>query len=282
MGFLVIIKNGISWIFNAKNRSLVLFILIGVLIALFCIEKSKISSLNNKISSQQEEAARQERNYKVGLDTIVQSYDKKTGTLTATISGYELTTAEYKKQYNDLFSAMGELKSKPPLTIIEKQMGIDDKFNTNVYSTIDSNGIGMITVKADTVFDSLNKRSLSGNIPYKVKIDTFNKFSILTGNSSFDIDQTMTVFTGINRDEKTKQISVWAKTNYPGVTFNLLRGATIEDDQATKKALESSRREWGLGFSGGYGFQYNSNQVRPGFFIGVGINYSPKKLQFAK
>ena len=100
-----------------------------LMIFLFIGQCNKNASLRNEISEKQSEIERQDRNYKASLDTVKQSYDLKTGTLTASIKGYELTVDDLKGKYSVLFKDFTFLKNKPPVSIIEKQMVITEKIS---------------------------------------------------------------------------------------------------------------------------------------------------------
>lgn len=217
--------------------------------------------------------------------------------LTASIRGYELTVEELEGKYADLFAVMKDWKGKPPITVVEKHFYVTEHIKSvDISSTpVDSLGQGMITFADDTVFSVGNSRSVSGSFPYAIRLLDKSDSTILDyqeqpffaslhpGKGEVDLKQEMTLYTGLNRDSKTGEVTTWVKTAYPGVTFKVLKGATIQDDEATRKALVSSRKTLGIGFSTGAGMVYTNNgTVQPGIFLGVGLNFSPKKLQFGR
>ena len=87
---------------------------------------------------------------------------------------------------------------------------------------------------------------------------------------------------GLFRDKKTKQISIMADTDYPGITFTRLDGALIMDDPESRKVLRQARKQWGIGFNFGYGLMYDvkNSKIVNGPYFGVGLNYTPKFLQW--
>lgn len=291
-----------TWIIDPKNRNLLIFLGIVVFMLLFLQQCNRVKSLKEELSAKDAEITRVEQNQAASVDSITQSYDSKTGTLTATIKGYEVTMKELDGKYSEIFSNMKEMKKfwkdQKPSSIVENNFYTTENItNMQVSSSkIDSAGNGDISFIADTIFSPGNSRKITGNIPYTLSLFNKNDSSLVnyknqpyyattaTGKTSLTFDQQMTIYTGLSRDKKTKQTTVWAKTNYPGVTFNVLKGANIQDDDATKKALVSSRKEWGLGFSFGAAGVYNlsNKNIVPGVYFGVGLNYTPKKLQFGK
>jgi hypothetical protein len=295
-------KNLLKFLTDRKNWPLIGFIALVIFVLLFLKQCNDIQHLKGEVEAKDQEIKRQENNHLADMDTIQQSYDKKSGTLTATIRGYELTLDELNGKYSNLFGDINQLKkdwkNAKPTTIVENNYFITEKItNVDTKSTsVDSMGTGSISFVADTVFSEGNSRKISGKVPYGItlysKSDSvllnYNKQNFFAklnpGSTTLDFTQEMTIYTGLNRDKKTGETTVWAKTNYPGVTFKTLKGANIQDDEATKKALRDSRKAWGLGFSLGVGGVFNpvNMSVGPGVFMGVGLNYTPKKLQFGK
>ena len=68
---------------------------------------------------------------------------------------------------------------------------------------------------------------------------------------------------------------VHLKTDYPGVTFNDAQGILVQNDKQLKKFSYSQRKQFGLGIQVGVGY---SDRIRP--YIGIGLHYSPKFLQW--
>ena len=69
-------------------------------------------------------------------------------------------------------------------------------------------------------------------------------------------------------------------TDYPGVTFTKLEGASILDDPKNKPALRQLRKNWSLGIQAGYGMTLNGNNINGAPYLGIGLSYSPKFLQW--
>jgi hypothetical protein len=64
------------------------------------------------------------------------------------------------------------------------------------------------------------------------------------------------------------------------MNFSDINSFDITDNPETRKALKSARKEFGFGFTLGYGFVPGA--ARPGLMVGVGLHYTPKFLQFGK
>jgi hypothetical protein len=71
-------------------------------------------------------------------------------------------------------------------------------------------------------------------------------------------------------------------TDYPNLTFSDINSFEITDNPETRKALKAARKEFGLGVQLGYGISGSSTGLSPGIYVGVGLHYSPKFLQFGK
>jgi len=98
------------------------------------------------------------------------------------------------------------------------------------------------------------------------------------------IEQGMDIMTSLLKDKNGKLI-VQVKTNYPGVKFTSITGADIMQT-TPKKTLRTFRKQFGLGLNIGYGAVLlpteSKFEVRYGPTISVGLNWSPKILQFGK
>jgi hypothetical protein len=97
-----------------------------------------------------------------------------------------------------------------------------------------------------------------------------------------NLEQNIDITTGIYRDPKTKRMMTRVTTTYPGLTFNDINSFDITDNADTRKALKAARKEFGLGVQLGYGISGSSVGLSPGFYIGFGVHYSPRFLQFGK
>lgn len=291
----------ISWLFSAKGRPVLIFIGISVFLLLFLKQCNDIKSLKSEVLLKEKENQRIENNYKASVDTIRQSFDKKTGEMTATISGYQVTMQELNGKYANLFQGMNSMKEEwkktgqKPASVIENNYYITEKIkDVDTKNVIDSFGNGNVSLYVSDTFSKGNSRTITGKVPYKITLSnktdstlvSWDKVEYLVnlhpGKAELTFEQQMEVYTGLNRNSKTGEITTWASTKYPGVKFTVLKGASVEDDSKTKEILKSARKTWGVGFHLGYGMTLDGLVLRPGIQIGVGINFTPKKLQFGK
>ena len=105
-----------------------------------------------------------------------------------------------------------------------------------------------------------------------------------TGNNNLVVKDAMTLYTGLYKDTKTGKIMIQVKTDHPNVTFIDIRGAEILSEENSKKAERSMRKPFGIGFNLGVGGMLtpdnNSWAIKYGPVISVGLNWSPRFLQF--
>jgi hypothetical protein len=135
---------------------------------------------------------------------------------------------------------------------------------------------------------SSNKLKITGKTPYAISLhvdpldSTKYIATILPGLTSLNLEQNIDITTGIYRDPKSKRMMTRVTTDYPGLTFNDINSFDITDNPDTRKALKAARKEFGLGVQVGYGISGSSAGLSPGFYIGFGVHYSPRFLQFGK
>ena len=274
---MLIIKNILSWIFDAKNRSLIVAVAFIVLLFFLFSTCNRANSLQLKIEKNKQEAQRATNNYEASLDTV-KMYRDKEGNLIGQIQGYELTVGELNGKYANLLGNYEDLKNKPPITITKIVTVIKDSIlNVNVNSSGDSTG-GELTFKDSTFFAEGNWRNLSGTIPYTLNRDSDNP--LVPGKGSFEIGQSLSLSTYLTKDKESGKIMINVETPYPGVTFSSIKGASILDDEKNKKMWKEARKTWGLGVNVGYGFSLAATKPSP--YFGVGLSYSPKWLQWGK
>ena len=96
-----IITKIIAWIFDPKNRSLLIGGVVVLLILLNLNNCNRISGLKGDLVESKNETKRVVNNYEASRDTL-QQYVSSNGNLIGQIQGYELTVAELKGQYNNL------------------------------------------------------------------------------------------------------------------------------------------------------------------------------------
>ena len=129
---------------------------------------------------------------------------------------------------------------------------------------------------------------IAGKVPYDLRLskdprDTTKYIaSVIPGGTSLTIEQNIDIVTALYQDPKSKRIMTRVSTTYPNLTFSDVNSFDITDNPETRKALKAARKEFGLGVNLGYGLLGSSTSLTTGFYIGVGVHYSPKFLQFGK
>ena len=279
---------------NPKNKQIIIFSVFILFGLLFFKQCNSIKNLKKLIKTEQAEQERIKNNFEASLDTI-KTYKTKNGALRTEISGYTLTINELKKEYSDLFGEYEKEKNKQPKTII--------KYNTEVvevvkeihtYVSIDSLGNNEFIFIDSANFGNGNKRIFSGNIPFKLNYfslpdsilqhnDSISYFAeVYPGLGKFEIKQNISLITGLSIDNKTKKPLIWIETKYPGIIFSEISGAYIMDDPISRKVARNLRKEFGIGIQTGYGIMLSKTGYNTGIYVGVGISYTPKFLQFGK
>lgn len=270
---------------NPKNTRMIILGAFVILLLLFLRQCNATKAAKSEIELQKQEAQRIANNYEAAMDTIRQGkFDKDTWR--AEKSGYELTLDELNGKYADLLGDFEVEKNKPPKVVIKTVYVIKEVIReVPVYVEIDAFGNTSLVFNDSIRHNANNYRYLSGKIPYKIVMDPIDStYNVVPGFGTFDLTIGMNLNLGLFQDKKTRKISILADTDYPGVTFTNIEGASIMDDPKNKKILRQMRKSWSFGLSVGYGAAVNvkSGNISTGPYVGFGINYSPKFLQWGK
>ena len=160
----------------------------------------------------------------------------------------------------------------------------------NIKSTVekDPNGDEYISFLYNPEMPGNNKLKITGKSAYimylRVDPTDSTKYiaTVVPGITNLLMEQNIDITTGIYRDPKNKRMMTRVSTTYPGLTFNDINSFDITDSPDTRKALKTARKEFGFGVQIGYGLSGSNTGIAPGFYVGVGLHYSPKFLQFGK
>lgn len=111
--------------------------------------------------------------------------------------------------------------------------------------------------------------------------------NLLTNKANINLKQGISLHTSLIKDTKTDRIMINVKSDYPGLTFNNIVGADIMEDPVSRKVAKGFRKEFGVGLNLGYGFFLlpDGNKgyvIKRGPEISLGLNWTPKFLQFGK
>lgn len=168
----------IAWVTDPKNRTILLFIFIALLIGLFFYQRSRTQHFRFKYEEQVLETKRVTNNYLASQDTLRQ-FKGKNGELIGEISGYKLTVEELNGKYSNLFTLYNAEKNKPPKVHIEYVYQIAESIgDIQTYIVGDT----LITFSDSIDFENGNWRKIDGKIPYtfvyKIKKDSVNNFAL--------------------------------------------------------------------------------------------------------
>ena len=270
----------VSSVLSSRFSMLAVIVILGMLFLKQC----------GKTAHMEAEAKREHNNYLASLDSV-RTIKSDNGRLIQEKSAYELKASELSKSQKDLIHQLG-LKSSgrgnTPSSVINIVTEIRD--SVKIASTIvkDTNGDESINFLHNPQMPGNNKLKITGKTPYTISLhvdpldSTKYIATILPGLTSLNLEQNIDITTGIYRDPKSKRMMTRVTTDYPGLTFNDINSFDITDNPDTRKALKAARKEFGLGVQVGYGISGSSAGLSPGFYIGFGVHYSPRFLQFGK
>ena len=256
---MIILKNIIGILTDPKNTRM--FLLGGIVV--ICILLFRQCQATGEAKG---EANRIDNNWKASLDTI-ENYIDKNGNAAAEIRALNLSLEEIEDQLE--FE-----KGKPPLTVIKTETVIKEvivEIPVTVVDTVIGNFNSALTF-SDTATWGKSFRKVGVFVPYELD-GTYIDF----GSATIDLNQNIFLSAALTRDSKTKELFVNLSTDYPGTTFNSAEGILIDQRSKAFKDLQyQNRKTLGLGLQLGVGL--SSNGVSP--YIGIGLNYTPKFLQW--
>lgn len=260
---------------NAINTILIL----GIAILGFFQMKQCSSS-----SEAEEELARLRRN-SIAMNDSIRIIKSENGRMVAEKSSLELKVSELTDEQKHLIDRLSYEKSKDPEIIIQTEIVYRDtgiKAKSVANKTSDSSGNFEIAYRP--TLPGKNKFSIEGKVPYKIHTskDSSGVHADITsdGEASLTVEQTLDVVAGLSTDPVTKVMLVRLSTDFPGVTFAGINGIKIVDNSETRRAMKDARKNFGIGLNLGYGLGFTTGGYNVGPYLGIGIHYSPKILQF--
>ena len=228
----------------------------------------------DNLSGKETEIDRLEYNSKVKDDTI-RHFITENGNHGAEILAYKLDKNKDKALIDSI--SKGFQKKKGTLIAIAKTNSSIEvsKTGVKVKDKKLSDTSGILTINDTVLYDSSNYTNIGVRIPYQVKGNI-----LTTDKASYNVNTSLDIL--LRFQEFNNSIKIIAETPHQNVTFHSMTGGILQEDNIPKSMKMSMRREWGLGLSlsGGLGYNPNTKLVVPVVTIGVGINFSPKKLQF--
>jgi hypothetical protein len=256
---MIILKKVLSFITSPKNGRLITMIILVVLaILLFrqCEQTKKAEWETTRINN----------NWKVSQDTI-RNYIDKNENSAAEIRALTLTLDEAKE-------SLDFEKGRPPVTVIKYETQIVEKITDVKVASIDTiiGNYNSAAVIASEDSWGKSSRKIKGILPY-----SFADGKTTFGNATIDLEQNIFLNATILRDKKTKEVFVNLSTDYPGTKFNSAQGIMIDQSSEGFRDLKlQNRKLMGLGLHIGVGI--TGTGIGP--YVGVGLNYTPKLLQW--
>jgi hypothetical protein len=259
-----VISNILKILTDPKNLRTLLVIVIGILIFLLMQQCEKTKAVKEDVT--------RIKNNAIALQDTVRNYKDKWGNSVGEIKGLKLTL----KELSDSFKYA---KNRPPITIIEVRTEIVERIK-EVPVYIKDTLIIQDTLKFESELcinesDTFGKssRSISIGVPFSVREGL--KF----GKANIELKQNIWLSASISQDKKTKEVFVQVKSDYPNATFNNIKGILIDQNSKEFKALKNShKKSFGLGINLGIGYMPLTNSFGP--YLGVGVSYTPKFLQW--
>ena len=263
------------------------FFLLAVIVILIMLTLKQCGAADHAKA----EALREHNNYLASLDSV-RVIKNDLGELIVEKSAYQLKVSELSKEQKDLIKRLdlnSNGRGNTPRTVIQTVSEYRDSI-VNIASEVvkDPNGSEAIAFLHEPQLPGKNKLKIAGKVPYDLRLskdprDTTKYIaSVIPGVTSLTIEQNIDIVTALYQDPKSKRIMTRVSTTYPNLTFSDVNSFDITDNPETRKALKAARKEFGLGVNLGYGLLGSSTSLTTGFYIGVGVHYSPKFLQFGK
>jgi hypothetical protein len=263
------------------------FFLIGIILLAFFLLFNQCEKTKNA----KYEASIEHNNYLASKDSV-RLIKKDRDNAIYEKSTYVKKTKELTLEQKELIKRLA-LKDNGGKTTPSTVIGIVSDLNTtakNIQSTIskDANGDETINFVYNPKLSGKNRLFISGKTKYdlSIKIDPIDpsKYtgSVVPGTTDLKIEQNIDIVTGIYQDPKTKRLMTRVSTTFPDMKFNEINSFDITDTPEAKKTLREARKNFALGIQMGYGITTSGTTVVTQPYIGVGLTYSPKFLQFGK
>lgn len=273
--------NNVVKILTSRSTLVMAVVLLIVMFLRQCNETALIEA----------EAKREHNNYLAQMDSV-RTIKSQNGQLIQEKSAFQLKVSELSSEQKQLIKRL-ELNSNgkgtTPKSVIQTVGTFrDTSIKAQSKITKDPNGNEFVTFVYEPTFPGKNKLMIAGKTPYIVNLsknpkDSVNYIaSVVPGTTSISIEQRVDIVTALYQDPKTKRLMTRVTTDFPNLTFGEINSFELTDNPETRKALKSARKEFGLGLQVGYGLSTSAAGLSPGVYVGVGLNYSPKFLQFGK
>jgi hypothetical protein len=244
--------------------------------------------LKSKVAESEKIQEINDRNLRVLKDSATH-WKTKDSINAVTVGLLSATNDMLKTSYSDLDAKYTNLikdynKKIQKQTYLETQIKVKDSIIQSVRPGQPTDGIGSYVANDSTLhisdfkkYDARNYSSITGDI--KLKLDS-NKIK----SANIGLERTF----GIGIDLATYRDAngvprVTVGTKYPGVDISVSGIQNVEDELQAAKNKTKIKSSFGLGIMAGYGYIIGNNTtLQKGVFIGIGIGWQPRFLQFNK
>ena len=254
------IKNFILKTFNIIANNFKYISIILILVLLIIVFRQCESAANSK-----DENLRLLNNNKA-LTVTTKHFINKKNNIEAEKRALVLTVKEVR-------DSLKFEKTKPPVSITKWNTKIVEVIKEVPVIKVDTTGnfTSILSITKENKYKH-SSRLLEVSVPFSVK-DTIAVF----GESTVNLVQNIWVQAVVSQDTKTKEAWVNLETDYPGVTFNNLQSILVDTkSDEWNKLTYKNRKTMGITFVAGGGFTMHG--IGP--FVGIGIGYTPKFLQW--
>lgn len=268
------IRNGLSKTldFIIKIKDVIWFIIVIIIVISLmsqCESKNKLKKDIDILT-----------NNTYALSDSLSYYRDEFGNIVAEKHALLLTQEEMEKTIGEL-----EKKNTEYIAYINSNINIKDTvyieniiYKDIIVDTIAGIESGTIHLAKNDVFNK-SKRYISADIPYKATYPS----NLVIGDASFTMDQNIYVEGALTRNNKTKEVMFYLKSDYPGLIFNSGNAIVATNSKEFDREMRK-RNGIGLGIGPSLGIYYDkpTQTIKPAFGISVtvGYTYSPKIFQW--
>jgi len=230
------------------------------------------------------EITRLNQNLTAQNDTI-SKYVASNGNLVTKINGYVFDIKKDKATIQELAGENYKLKGTVAVLDAKIVELTNKKIPSTVVSTSDSTG--NILMADSTVYNKNNYVKFYASVPYSIinkKIDSPNKSDIhpilTTGDVTYRRESAMELFARFQEEKGAMKLIVESPNK--SIIITDIKGGVIRGEDLPSSMRMEARKNWGFGYSVGAGLGYDpfSTRMMPVIYVGIGINYTPKKIQF--
>lgn len=254
-----LIVNVFNFILNPKNSRMILlggFIVLLLLLIRQCDATEDARRETQRI-----------KNNQIALTDTIRTYKDKWSRNVSEIRGLLLTLDEL----NDTIEV---LKNRAPVTIIESENEIKEKIvqiPVIIRDTVLKNYNSVLSLNVEDEWGK-SYRYVDVEIPYNL-----NYNELIYGDANITLEQKIWSSAQISQDPQSGEVFVTIKTDYPGFESTKIEGIMIDrENEGFLDLKRNHRKRWGVGINAGIGYTYKG--AFP--YIGVGIGYTPKWLQW--